>query len=548
MATQEQQKKTNKAIRNAKAIAKQNAIPARIGVQKGEGKLVHGKVQKVKAPKDREKAEIKRNSSQQIISYTRDSKSEYGVVKLDGLRNDFVRSEYHRTFKDRPTQFVRNPKESTAVIQNLNSMTFESPDVEIDDSGEEVFQLQFSGEIIRVGSEATTYFYIEDGKFYTVGGLFNFLAEKLGKPLGMRINDDYDYQKEYKPAGREQLDYGQNQYNLYNKETYTRDSIAYVESNEFAGALTKKMILGSAADDVVQINCSLFTGTNPKTTDSAFIKDFKEIHIIGNDSTPVKWDEFKDRPHRTLITSTDADLTIKQVGYTSLGHKQQEGLEIVLKYRDGSTETIESDGVLSTNYEGKADRFARTYTIPAEEITSDILRIDLSQINIYEPFMVMGSNNELRWKNTGAVTLPAKNPALSGLRTRVNLTKRARKGRKIICNELYRQGYLSEKMWDADERYGDMMFEKDPKMIIGYQMWARKVVKYMKNNPNNTKMAYWLFKPWTEYMGYEMGIVEKPTLRGRFTHWVGKQISYITFNLFGGQYLLNKYNKLKLDN
>ena len=218
MATQEQQKKTNKAIRNAKAIAKQNAIPARIGVQKGEGKLVHGKVQKVKAPKDREKAEIKRNSSQQIISYTRDSKSEYGVVKLDGLRNDFVRSEYHRTFKDRPTQFVRNPKESTAVIQNLNSMTFESPDVEIDDSGEEVFQLQFSGEIIRVGSEATTYFYIEDGKFYTVGGLFNFLAEKLGKPLGMRINDDYDYQKEYKPAGREQLDYGQNQYNLYNKE------------------------------------------------------------------------------------------------------------------------------------------------------------------------------------------------------------------------------------------------------------------------------------------------------------------------------------------
>ena len=72
MATPEQQKKTQKAMINAKAIAKQNAIPARIGVQKGEGKLVHGKVQKVKAPKDREKAEIKRNTSKQIISYTRD--------------------------------------------------------------------------------------------------------------------------------------------------------------------------------------------------------------------------------------------------------------------------------------------------------------------------------------------------------------------------------------------------------------------------------------------------------------------------------------------
>lgn len=115
-------------------------------------------------------------------------------------------------------------------------------------------------------------------------------------------------------------------------------------------------------------------------------------------------------------------------------------------------------------------------------------------------------------------------------------------GSKIICNELYRQGYLSEKMWDADERYGEMMFEKDPKLVIGYQMWARSVVKFMKENPNNTKMAYWLFKPWTEYMGYKMGVVEKPTLRGRFTNWIGTQFSYAVFNLYNGKRLLDKYN------
>lgn len=100
-------------------------------------------------------------------------------------------------------------------------------------------------------------------------------------------------------------------------------------------------------------------------------------------------------------------------------------------------------------------------------------------------------------------------------------------GSKIICNELYRQGYLSEEMWNADEKYGEMMFEKDPKLVIGYQMWARKVVKYMKKNPNNTKMAYWLFKPWTEYMGYKMGVVEKPTLKGRFTNWIGCLLLHI---------------------
>lgn len=115
-------------------------------------------------------------------------------------------------------------------------------------------------------------------------------------------------------------------------------------------------------------------------------------------------------------------------------------------------------------------------------------------------------------------------------------------GGKIICNELYRQGFLSEEMWNADEKYGEMMFEKDPKLVIGYQMWARKVVKFMKENPNNTKMAYWLFKPWTEYMGYKMGVVEKPTLRGRFTNWIGSQLSYMVFNLYNGKRLLDKYN------
>ena len=115
-------------------------------------------------------------------------------------------------------------------------------------------------------------------------------------------------------------------------------------------------------------------------------------------------------------------------------------------------------------------------------------------------------------------------------------------GGKIICNELYRQGFLSEEMWNADEKYGEMMFEKDPKLVIGYQMWARKVVKFMKENPNNTKLAYWLFKPWTEYMGYKMGVVEKPTLRGRFTNWIGSQFSYMVFNLYNGKRLLDKYN------
>ena len=42
------------------------------------------------------------------------------------------------------------------------------------------------------------------------------------------------------------------------------------------------------------------------------------------------------------------------------------------------------------------------------------------------------------------------------------------------------------------------------------------------------------------------GVVEKPTLMGRLTNWVGKQFSYMVFDLYGGKRLLDKYNQLKV--
>mgnify|MGYP003624443493 CR=1 FL=1 len=115
-------------------------------------------------------------------------------------------------------------------------------------------------------------------------------------------------------------------------------------------------------------------------------------------------------------------------------------------------------------------------------------------------------------------------------------------GQKIICNELYRQGFLTEEMWDADERFGEMMFEKDPKLVIGYQMWACKVVKYIRKYPQHTKYLYILAKPWTEYMGYEMGIIDKQNYIGKILQKLGSLPTYLLFYLGGGKKLLNYIN------
>jgi len=117
------------------------------------------------------------------------------------------------------------------------------------------------------------------------------------------------------------------------------------------------------------------------------------------------------------------------------------------------------------------------------------------------------------------------------------------KKKKIICNELYHQGYLPEHIWDADERWGDKRFITDPKLVIGYQMWARKVVKFMRKNPQYTPAIYFLCKPWTEWMAYDLGVLPKNNLRGQFTQWVGRYFSYMVYDLYGGDKFYQRYLK-----
>ena len=117
------------------------------------------------------------------------------------------------------------------------------------------------------------------------------------------------------------------------------------------------------------------------------------------------------------------------------------------------------------------------------------------------------------------------------------------KKKKIICNELYHQGFIPQLIWDADERYGDMMFDKDPRLVIGYQMWARNVVKFMKRKPQYSPIVNFFVKPWTEWMAHQMGVLPKSNLRGYLTHVVGKQLCYIVYDSYGGDKLYQRYLK-----
>tara|TARA_B110000090_G_scaffold137926_1_gene151724 strand:+ start:41 stop:1537 length:1497 start_codon:yes stop_codon:yes gene_type:complete len=105
-------------------------------------------------------------------------------------------------------------------------------------------------------------------------------------------------------------------------------------------------------------------------------------------------------------------------------------------------------------------------------------------------------------------------------------------GGKIICGELYRQGFLSEEVWEADQEFGKLLFKTHPRVMLGYTFWARNVVKYMKENPSHTKYLYRIFKPWTEQMAYTMGISNKYNIVGSVTQKIGFVYSLIVYNYY----------------
>lgn len=117
---------------------------------------------------------------------------------------------------------------------------------------------------------------------------------------------------------------------------------------------------------------------------------------------------------------------------------------------------------------------------------------------------------------------------------------------KIICNELYNQGYLSKEIWNADEEFGDWLWENHRTTAIGYTIWARKVVNFMKKNPKYTKHIYKILKPWTIQMAYEMGIVKKTHPLGWLTMKIGWKFSNLIYLLYGKQFesVLKRLDKI----
>jgi hypothetical protein len=152
--------------------------------------------------------------------------------------------------------------------------------------------------------------------------------------------------------------------------------------------------------------------------------------------------------------------------------------------------------------------------------------------------VILGQNTTIQNKDGAIDKLNSDN---SRLQTQY-ITKLDSK-KKIICDMLYRQGFIPEHIWAADEAFGEMMLKENRQVAMGYLMWAQSVVDYFTKNPQYSKYLYVAVKPWSEHMAHLMGVLPNDNLIGKGLHFIGCQYSSIVYNAVK---LKRKYKKKKL--
>ena len=114
----------------------------------------------------------------------------------------------------------------------------------------------------------------------------------------------------------------------------------------------------------------------------------------------------------------------------------------------------------------------------------------------------------------------------------------------IICTKLFELGLLDIKLYEADEKFGKLVQQNNPKVYEGYIRWASIVVSWMNGSGPNimfwikdddkrnsiqqemvTRWTKQIATPWAEHMAYKMGAIEKDNRLGKFIMAVGFPIS-----------------------
>lgn len=104
----------------------------------------------------------------------------------------------------------------------------------------------------------------------------------------------------------------------------------------------------------------------------------------------------------------------------------------------------------------------------------------------------------------------------------------------VICTELYRQGYYSDAVYQADVTYGSKMKLENPEVYWGYRFIADPIVALMQKSKLFTKAVAFFAVPWAKNMAGEKNVL------GSLVSFFGEPLCFIVGKIIGGKYANQK--------
>jgi hypothetical protein len=92
-------------------------------------------------------------------------------------------------------------------------------------------------------------------------------------------------------------------------------------------------------------------------------------------------------------------------------------------------------------------------------------------------------------------------------------------GGSVICTLMHEYGYLEDDVFHVDTLFGDMIDIESPHITIGYHMWAKPLVAFLRNNAIYIPLFAYIAQAWAYEMAEQFGIVKN---RSTFKRLVGK--------------------------
>jgi hypothetical protein len=80
---------------------------------------------------------------------------------------------------------------------------------------------------------------------------------------------------------------------------------------------------------------------------------------------------------------------------------------------------------------------------------------------------------------------------------------------------------MDETIYKADEAFGRYLRHNHRDVLLGYQLWAKPVVKWMQKSQIVTSIVASIATPWSYEMAYRMGARDEGSVEGKILMDVG---------------------------